>query len=59
MKSIQQRNKYICNKSIQLGKITDAHKHTRRLSRIATYQELLTVMVVKHAKNELKRVFKE
>lgn len=39
---INKRKKYIAHKSKQLDKITDAHKYTRRLSRVMLYHRLLT-----------------
>lgn len=42
MKSIKQRQAYIIHKSKQLDKETDAHRYTRRLARIMTYNLLLS-----------------
>lgn len=46
IKSIARRKAYINSKSFQLDQITNAHKYTRRLSRIMLYHKLLTVVEV-------------
>ncbi|MFD1205700.1 hypothetical protein ACFQ38_11375 [Sporosarcina contaminans] len=43
---IHQRREYIKRKDVQLDNITDAHKYTRRLSRIMQYHKLLTDLEV-------------
>lgn len=46
MKSIQQRKTYIAHKSAQLDNQKDAHKYTRRLTRVMLYHKLLSELEV-------------
>ena len=59
LKTFQRRNTYIQNKMLQLDKVADARKHTKRLARIMKYYELLTAIEVAEKREKLKRVFGE
>lgn len=58
MKSTQRRNEYIRIKMLQLDKVTDAHRHTRRLARIMKYCELLFIIEKAYHLKKLRKVFK-
>lgn len=55
--TIQQRNVYIHDKMLQLDKVTDARKHTKRLARIMTYHRLLTDVEVDFMRQRLYKAF--
>jgi len=43
---------------IQLEKVIDARKHTKRLARITQYHELVTAVEVEQLRGNLRKAFK-
>lgn len=57
-KTIEQRQAYHDRKAKELDQITDAHKYTRRLTRVIKYHGLISQLITKKA-NEISKGDKE